>query len=127
MVKLVDLAKKMGISFPDAVALKDEKLLPTEWGGAGFATFLTNDGAHKLETAVEIPAAVPTILRGSVIGNCPNPNWCFVKLEGIEGRKPVLIPYKLRGKLNGKPINVHAITDANGTTYRYAPLTGHNY
>lgn len=127
MVRLVDLAEKMGISFPDAVALKDAKLTDKEWVGAGRSTVLTNEAAHKLELASDIPAAVPSVFKATVLGAAPNPAWVFCAIEGVAGKKPVLIPYKLRGKLNGKPINVHAITDESGTTYRYAPLTGHNY
>jgi hypothetical protein len=60
-----------------------------------------------------------------VVKQCPNPNWVWALINGT--KTPVAIPSKLRGKLIGKTIPVHAITDASGTTYRHADLTGHHH
>jgi hypothetical protein len=49
----------------------------------------------------------------------------MVKLEHKDGKIPVKIGRKYRGKLIGKRIVIDAITDASGsTTYRHAELRG---
>jgi hypothetical protein len=54
-----------------------------------------------------------------------NPDWVMVKLEHKDGKIPVKIGRKYRGKLIGKRIVIDAITDASGsTTYRHAELRG---
>lgn len=59
------------------------------------------------------------VIQGVCIAQAKNPQWIYVKLDGIEGKWPVVIPRRLTGKLEGKRITVEAITDATGTSYRY--------
>lgn len=126
-VKLTELAKELGKTFNELHELKLEKLVAGEYTGSGRNTWLTPEAVDKLRLACVIPPAVPTVLDAEVIKDAPNPNWVYAIISGIEGKKPVAIPRKLHGKLMGKPIKVHAITDATGTTYRHASLTGHHY
>ena len=125
-VKLTELAKKLGKTYEEMNRLKEEKLVVGEWKGTGRNCWLMPEGAEKLELACKIEAAVPTVIKAQVLRGAPNPNWVYAMVEGV-GKKPVAIPRKLSGKLEGKPILVHAITDATGTTYRHASLTGHHY
>lgn len=122
--KLTDLAKKLKIEWDEAVKLRDSKLDPAEWTGTGKNTWLTPEAAKKIELAVVIPPVVPDLLYGIALLQAPNPYIVYAKIEGIEGKHPVFIPRRLHGKLIGKRIPIHAITDAKGTTYRHAVLTG---
>ena len=62
---------------------------------------------------------VSGIYDGTVISQAKNPQWVYVKIQGLEGKHPVIIPRRLSGKLDGKQIKVEAITDVTGTSYRY--------
>ena len=126
-LKLTELAERLGIPFKEALRLKQEKLAASELTGIGTNTMVTEKGAEEIELAVAVPLAVPTQHEGVVLREAPNPNYVYAKLNGIEGAWPVVIPRRLRGKLLGKRIPIHAITDANGTTYRHANLTGHHH
>lgn len=126
-VKLTELAKTLGKTYEEMNRLKEEKLVDGEYTGKGKNTWLLEEAAEKLRLAVEIPAVVPTVLEARVLHDAPNPNWVYAIIPDINGKRPVAIPRRLRGKLIGKPIKIHAITDATGTTYRHASLTGHHY
>jgi hypothetical protein len=123
--KLTDLAKKLKIEWEEALRLRDTKLHPAEWTGNGKNTWLTPEATVKLELAVVVPPVVPDLLKGRVIHEAPNPSAVYVIIEGKPGKLPVFIPRRLHGKLIGKNIPIHAITDIKGTTYRHASLTGH--
>jgi len=104
--------------------------MKSQMTGKGKNTWLTPEGADTLRLWKEVPEVVPTTLYGYVLFDAPNPNWVYAKIDNIDGKHPVAIPRKLRGKLGpkerggkGKRIPIHAITDATGTTYRYGPLT----
>lgn len=122
--KLTELAKKLKIDWTEAERLRDAKLDPEDWTGKGKNTWLTPEGATKIELAVDVPPVVPDRFDGIVIGEAHNPNivWCVFPHKPT--RTPVFIPRRLRGSLMGKKIPVHAITDSKGTTYRHAALTG---
>lgn len=126
-VKLTELAKTLGKTFAELDAIRIEKLTPQEWTGKGRNTWLTLEGAQKVRLAVEIPLAVPVNRTGYVIHDANNPNWVYAKIEGMEGKHPVAIPRRYRGKLVGKNIPIHVIQDAKGTTFRHAMLTGRNH
>jgi len=123
-VKLTNLAKKLGITYAEADEIKTLKIDSGDCSGKGKNTWLTEEAAAKFTLAVEVPSVVPINLIGMVIHGAPNPNWLFAKIEGLEGKWPIVVPRRLHGKLIGKKIPIHAITDAKGTTYRYASLTG---
>jgi hypothetical protein len=129
-VKLTELAEELKIGFEEAQAVANEKLMKTQMTGKGRNTWLTEEGAATLRLWKEVPEVVPTTLYGYVLYDAPNPNYVYAKIDGRDGKVPVVIPRKLRGKLGpkekgtkGKRIPIHAITDATGTTYRYGPLT----
>ena len=71
------------------------------------------------------PAPLPEAPRLSgiydaqVLSQAKNPQWVYVKINGIDGKHPAIIPKRLTGKLVGKSVKVEAITDDTGTSYRY--------
>lgn len=108
----------------NALLLLKEKLTPEQWSGSGKNTWFTDEAVDILRMAQVIPEVVPNRMQGIVLRPAKNPNYLYVKLDGVEGKVPVCIPRKMRDKLDGKRINVEAITDARGTTYRF--VKGHH-
>ena len=68
------------------------------------------------ETAAPVKTAV---FKAICLSQAPNPQWIYAKVDGIEGKTPVVIPRRLTGRLTGKRIEVEAISDSNGTSYRH--------
>jgi hypothetical protein len=122
--KLSELAKKLKIDWAEAERLRDTKLEPEEWTGKGKNTWLNEEGAAKIELSVAVPPVVPDRFEGTVIAAAYNPSVVWCVFPHIPTKTPVFIPRRLHGNLIGKKIPVHAITDAKGTTYRHASLTG---
>ena len=125
-IRITDLAKELNVSVNELMTLKTTKLDATDYKGVGKNTWFSEAGIAKIRLAIDIPLAVPNQFIGMVLSNAKNPNWVYCEIVGIGGKKPVAIPRRLRGKLLNKRIPIHAITDATGTTYRHALLTGYN-
>lgn len=121
--KLTDLADELKIEFTEAVRLKNEHVSPQHLSGTGRNTWLTEAGVQQFIIASEAKEAAPKLLKAKVLHEAANSRWVFAIIDGVDGKKPVLIPPRLRDRLIGKSIYVHAITDANGTTYRHESLT----
>lgn len=66
---------------------------------------------------------VSGVYDAMVLSQAKNPQWVYVRIGGMEGKFPVIIPRRLTGKLEGKQIKVEAITDVTGTSYRYVTPT----
>lgn len=65
------------------------------------------------------PPEVTGIFKGVCLDQAKNPQWIYVKINGVEGKVAAVIPRRLTGKLVGKSVYVEAITDSTGTSYRY--------
>ncbi len=124
--KITNLAKDLDVSVNKLLELKESKLMDDEWSGRGKNTWFTEDAVKKIFLALELPEVSPSILYGVYVHEAPNDRWIYAKIEGVDGKRPVLIPNKLRGKLKGKKFPINAITDNKDTTYRHAALTGYN-
>jgi hypothetical protein len=124
--KITELAKDLGLDVDKLLELKDSKLMEGDWSGKGKNTWFTEDAVKKIFFALELPEVLPNVLYGTYLHEAPNPRWVYAKIEGVDGKRPVLIPSKLRDKLKGKKFPINAITDSKDTTYRHAGLTGYN-
>lgn len=116
-IQITELAKELGHDVEKLIKLKNEKLTNAHFKGFGKNTWLNEDGADLLRLAVAAPLAVPDRLLGLVLHEAQNPRWVYVKIDGIEGKKPVLIHRRYRGRMLGKRIAINQITDDKGTTY----------
>ena len=114
------LASEMGKPVEDVIKLVKTRLTDAEYTGNGKNIWLPLTAAETIRLAVDVPPAVPRVYRGRVIKAANNPRWVYAAIKELDGKRPVTIPARLRGKLVGKNIEIEAITDANGTTYRYA-------
>jgi len=122
--RITTLAKALKMDIHALIKLRMQKLSPEHFTGFGKNTWLFPEGVALLKLAIEAPLAVPNRLGAMVIRDANNPRWVYAKLDGVDGKVPVAIPMKLRGRLAGKHIEVEAITDATGgTTYRHAILS----
>lgn len=124
MIKITKLAEELDKNINDLLKLKSEKLsIDLHYTGYGKSTMLTEEGEYLVRLAYEIPLAVPDLLQGTVLCEAKNPRWVYCKIVGREGKVPVAIPRKLRGKLLHKRISIHEIKDANGgATFRHESL-----
>lgn len=123
---IIALADKLGVPMNKLLEIKNLKLSKGQhYTGYGKNTYFTPEGVSELEVALEIPLAVPDKLQGVVLAAAKNPDWVMVKLEHADGKVPVKIGRKFRGKLIGKRILIDAIKDATGAiTYRHEALRG---
>ena len=122
--RITDFAAELGIDIEEAFRLRNTRLRAEHWTGTGKNTYFTEAGQELMRLAVEVPLAVPEVLKAVVVQEAHNPRWVFAKILGRDGKVPVAIPRKLRGTLLGKTIPIHEIKDANGgTTYRHESLS----
>jgi hypothetical protein len=124
-LNIKDLAAELGLPVEEAIQLATTRLTADEYRGKGKNIWLTHEAAETLRLAVDMPPAVPIIYKGYVLKAAPNPRWVYAQIKALDGKRPVAIPARLRGKLVGKTIEIEAITDAKGTTFRYASQRPH--
>lgn len=124
-MKITDLATELDKSVNELVKLKSGKLQKDiHYRGYGKNIVFTSAGAELMRMAFSVPLSVPDRLKAAVLSDAANPRWVYCKIFGRDGRVPVAIPRKLRGKLLGKNIYIHEIKDANGgTTFRHESLS----
>ena len=115
--QITTLAEEWDINIDRLIKLKTKKLLASQYTGTGKNTWITEDGVEVLRLATVAPLAVATQLMGLVLHPARNPLWVFCKIDGKEGKWPVLIHRKDRGRITGKRIAINQITDTRGTTY----------
>lgn len=120
-IQITELAVQLGVDVEKLIKLKNEKLTKTQYKGTGKNTWLTDEGADELKLALECPLAVPTRLMGTVLYRARNPRWVFVKIDGEDGKWPVLIHRRECGRILNKRIAINKITDNAGTTFIHAP------
>lgn len=123
---IIALADKLGHPVNKLLEIKNLKLVKGHhYTGYGKNTYFTPEGVAEIEVALQIPLAVPDKMNGVVLRPAKNPDWVMVELEHKDGKVPVKIGRKFRGKLIGKRILIDAIKDATGAiTYRHAELRG---
>ena len=124
--RITELADEMKVSVNELMLLKQSKLTEDEYSGAGKNTWFTPKGVEMIKLALDIPELSPDCKYATFLHDAPNGRWVYAKIEGVDGKRAVLIPRKFRDKLKNKRFPIHVITDSKGTTYRYATLTGYN-
>lgn len=107
------------LDFEEACKLAREKLSEDQISGRGNNIWIDEDGQKVLHAAAFAPEIVPKHFHGIVLYSAPNPSYVYAHIKEIEKKVPVVIPRRLRGKLDGKRIMIEAITDDLGVSYRY--------
>ncbi len=118
-IKLVNIAKKYGVEFDDALSIVEEKLPPEQVTGTGKNTWIGEVGQEILDYSMMIDEITPYNYTGKVISECPNNRYNYVHSKEIGKKVPVLIPARHRGNMVGKTITFEAIEDNAGVSYRF--------
>ena len=98
----------------------DSKLPVHTITGTGYARWINEEGQELLAEAVDIPELMPKRYRGIVHSKAPNRSYVYVYIHEIQKKVPMVIARKFEDWLTkGKQVNVEAIEDEKGTSYRY--------
>lgn len=118
--RLKTIAEENEVELEYLIELVESKLPEHTITGAGFARWISEEGQELLAQAVDIPELTPKRYRGVVHSKAPNRSYIYVYIREIKKKVPVVIPRKLEHSLTeGKNVNVEAIEDTKGTSYRY--------
>lgn len=105
----------------DYIAELVEKKLPEHTvTGTGYARWINEEGQELLAEAVDIPELMPKRYRGVVHSKAPNRSYVYVYIREIQKKVPMVIARRYEDWLTqGKQVDVEAIEDEAGTSYRY--------
>lgn len=118
--RLKTIAEENEVELDYLIELVESKLPEHTITGTGFARWISAEGQELLAQAVDIPELTPKRYRGVVHSKAPNRSYIYVYIREIKKKVPVVIPRKLEHFLTeGKNVNVEAIEDTKGTSYRY--------
>lgn len=120
-VKLTKLAEENEVTFEEAMDLAKEKLPEDSLTGRGKNTWVNEEGQEILARAFEIPEIVPKYLKGKVMHAAPNPHYVYAYIKELSKKVPVIQGKRYMGKLLGKNIDIEAIQDNKGVSYRFVP------
>jgi hypothetical protein len=120
-VKLTKLAEENEVTFEEAMDLAKEKLPEDSLTGKGKNTWVNEEGQEILAKAFEIPEIVPKYLKGKVMHDAPNPHYVYAYIKELSKKVPVIQGKRYIGKLIGKNIDIEAIQDNKGVSYRFVP------
>jgi hypothetical protein len=119
--KLVDIAEEANMSFDEAFGIAKEKLAQESMTGRGKATWIDEEGQGILAVALEVPEIVPKMYKARVVHEAPNPHYVYAVIRELGKKVPVVIGKHYMKKLVGKNIDVEAIQDNQGVSYRHLP------
>ena len=105
-------------SFEESLEIAKSKLENSMITGSKKNTWINEEGAEILKTALHVPEIVPKYWKGRVIRFAPNKSYVYCTLEGLDHVVPVIVPRRFREYMLGKRINIEEINDGN-PSYRY--------
>ena len=118
--RLKTIAEEHEVELDYIVELVEAKLPVHTITGTGYARWINEEGQSLLAQAVDIPELTPKRYRGIVHSKAPNRSYVYVYIHEIQQKVPMVIARKLEDWLTkGKQVNVEAIQDDKGTSYRY--------
>lgn len=118
--RLSVIAKENEVSFDEALQLAKDKLPEEEITGKGLGLWISEIGQDILVEAFDIPELTPKMYRGVVHSKAPNRSYIYAYIGEIKKKVPVVIPRRMEDWLTpGKRIDIEAIEDSKGVSYRY--------
>jgi hypothetical protein len=118
--RLKTIAAEHEVQVDEIVELVETKLPEHTITGTGYARWINEEGQELLAEAVDIPELMPKRYRGIVHSKAPNRSYVYVYIHEIKKKVPMVIARKFEDWLTkGKNVNVEAIEDERGTSYRY--------
>jgi len=118
--RLKTIAAEHEIPVDELVELIDSKLPVHTITGTGYARWINEEGQELLEQAVDIPELMPKRYRGVVHSKAPNRSYVYVYIREIQKKVPMVIARRYEDWLTeGKQVDIEAIEDEKGISYRY--------
>jgi len=118
--RIQTLAEEHKVDIQYLIELIESKLPEETVTGTGNARWVNEEGQRLLEGAVDIPELSPKIYKGKVLHPAQNRSYIYAYIKEIKKKVPVAIPRRLERFLTPrKEINIEAIVDNKGTSYRY--------
>tara|TARA_R100000426_G_scaffold84395_1_gene63555 strand:- start:101 stop:487 length:387 start_codon:yes stop_codon:yes gene_type:complete len=105
-------------TFEESLEIAKSKLENSMITGSKKNTWINEEGAEILKTALHVPEIVPKHWKGRVIRFAPNKSYVYCTLEGLDHVVPVIVPRRFREYMLGKTISIEEINDGN-PSYRY--------
>ncbi len=118
--RLKTIAAEHDVELDYIVELVETKLPEHTVTGTGYARWINEEGQELLSEAVDIPELMPKRYRGVVHSKAPNRSYVYVYIREIQKKVPMVIARRYEDWLTqGKQVDVEAIEDETGTSYRY--------
>ena len=118
--RLKTIAAEHDVELDYIVGLVETKLPEHTVTGTGYARWINEEGQELLAEAVDIPELMPKRYRGVVHSKAPNRSYVYVYIREIQKKVPMVIARRYEDWLTqGKQVDVEAIEDETGTSYRY--------
>ena len=118
--RLKTIAAEHEVQVDEIVKLVETKLPEHTVTGTGYARWINEEGQELLARAVDIPELMPKRYRGVVHSKAPNRSYVYVYIREIQKKVPMVIARRYENWLTqGKQVDVEAIEDEKGTSYRY--------
>lgn len=118
--RLKTIAAEHEIPVDEIVELVETKLPEHTITGTGYARWINEEGQELLAEAVDIPELMPKRYRGVVHSKAPNRSYVYVYIREIQKKVPMVIARRYEDWLTeGKQVDIEAIEDERGTSYRY--------
>ena len=118
--RLKTIAAEHEVQVDEIVELVETKLPEHTITGTGYARWINEEGQELLAQAVDIPELTPKRYRGVVHSKAPNRSYVYVYIREIQKKVPMVIARRYEDWLTeGKQVDVEAIEDDRGISYRY--------
>lgn len=126
-IKVKDIAAEYGKENKlNAVKARQEvnammKTLGIKPHKVGTAACVPEDRAHQLRVELSLPVELQLrFATAKALHPAKNDRYVFAKVDGFEGKHPVLLPRRYGGKIStGKFFTVEVVEDATGVTFRH--------
>lgn len=90
----------------------------------GVAYYLTEKDTLRLARELSMPDELKVeIVDAFWVHDAKNPSWLFARIDGFEGKHPVLVPRRFQNKLKKKRFKVEVVRDKEGVTFRHEWFT----
>jgi hypothetical protein len=117
--KLGDIAKDYGMTFEELLDLSSKRLDESMITGRGKLLWVSEAGQTVLDECIPMLKAKPSVYRGKVMHNAPNPRFIVVYLRELNSKVPVEIPLRMKGKLDGKMVYVERHGPEDNQRFRW--------
>lgn len=117
-IRIIDFCRENNLDRKAVDKLRKKLGVPRKKDGNAWA--ITNENAEILMRELALPQELQSeTYYAKGLHPAQNKSYMFCKIEGVEGKHPVLIPLRFRGRLTGKRFPIEKIEDTKGITWRH--------